>query len=109
MGVKVHKYEGSDSWLFHCPGCGYDHPFRVGGDVARPQWTFNGSLEAPTFSPSLVVFKGSDKQCHSIVTDGRIQFCGDSFHDLKNQTVDLPDWEDFTRPQAAQESEDLKA
>ncbi len=32
------------------------------------------------------------KQCHSFVTDGRIQFLGDCTHSLANQTVDLPDW-----------------
>jgi hypothetical protein len=33
------------------------------------------------------------KACHSFITDGRIQYLGDCTHDLKGQTIDLPDWE----------------
>jgi hypothetical protein len=75
-------------YLFHCPGCGYSHPFHV------PMWTWNGSLDAPTFSPSLMV-NGSDPRyrCHSFVKEGKIQFLSDCFHKLAGQTVELPDWE----------------
>lgn len=93
MADKIHKI--GDSWHFECPGCGYGHPFRVDGDASLPLWTWNGSTEAPTFQPSLMV-NGSipDRRCHSIVTDGKIQFLQDSFHGLAGQTVDLPDWDD---------------
>lgn len=37
------------------------------------------------------------KVCHSFVTDGRIQYLSDCTHSLKNQTVDLPDWESSWR------------
>jgi hypothetical protein len=76
-------------YCFHCPGCEYDHPFHV------PRWSWNGSMEQPTFRPSLVVWPDRpDKRCHSFVTDGKIQFLSDCYHALKGQTVDLPDWED---------------
>lgn len=99
MSAKICSYgfasDGSgEVYVFHCPGCGYDHPFHVGGDRAKhPQWSFNGSVDRPTFSPSLVVNKGRPNCCHSFVTDGKIKFLDDSFHGLKGTTVDLPDWE----------------
>lgn len=33
-----------------------------------------------------------DTVCHSHVKNGKIQFLGDCTHELKGQTVDLPDW-----------------
>jgi hypothetical protein len=93
MKPKIHNY-GSGDWGFHCPGCGYGHSFRVNGDATRPQWIWNGSLDAPTFDPSLLVNRDHpESRCHSLVTDGRIEFLGDSFHALAGQTVEIPDWE----------------
>ena len=92
MNAKIHDY-GAGTWAFQCPGCRYEHAFRVSGDISRPQWKWNGSQEKPTFTPSLMVF-GSDpsKRCHSFVTNGKIQFLADCFHSLAGQTVELPDW-----------------
>jgi hypothetical protein len=84
MGAKIHRID--DIILFHCPGCGRVHPF-------DKRWAFNGNEEAPTFTPSLLVHaKDGGTECHSFVTDGRIQFLADSRHALAGQTVDLPDW-----------------
>ena len=97
---------------FDCPACGFGHAIGV-GDGAGPRWGWNGSFEAPTLTPS-VLLKGvqpiTDEEhailmaggkveprplvCHSFVTDGRIQFLGDCTHSLANQTVDLPVIED---------------
>jgi hypothetical protein len=94
MGTKIHDY-GSGDWAFLCPGCGYEHSFRVNADDSRPQWKWNGSVEKPTFTPSLVVFHGDPlRQCHSYVKEGNIQFLSDCFHNLKNKTVEIPDWEE---------------
>lgn len=88
MGAKIHDF-GNGNWVFHCPGCGYGHPFNI------PRWTWNGSIDKPTFTPSLLVNSFDPKQrCHSFVTDGKIQFCSDSAHHLAGQTVDLPDWDE---------------
>lgn len=73
--------------VFDCPACGYSHPF----DLRR--WTWNGSMDAPTFSPSLLVNAGTPGQCHSFVRDGRIEFVLDSGHALAGQTVPLPEVE----------------
>ncbi len=104
MSAKLESYgqsvdqEGRNHgtvYVFHCPGCGYDHPFHTGGDPgAHPQWSFNGDMERPTFSPSLLCNKDHPpSRCHSFVTDGKIKFLEDCWHPLKGQTVDLPDWE----------------
>lgn len=85
---------------FMCPGCQREHAIQHGSDFG-PNWTWNGSLEKPTFTPSvLVTYDGADAGvdgappavCHSFVTDGRIQFLSDCTHPLAGQTVDLPQW-----------------
>lgn len=112
FGSKLRKGEGG-AILFRCPGCNTGHQVVV-GDGHGPRWGFNGSGDAPTFTPSVLVrgkqterdangdwtgewVRGADGQpvpfvCHSFVTDGRIQFLGDCTHSLAGQTVDLPDW-----------------
>jgi hypothetical protein len=79
----------------------------------HPVWGWNGSVDAPTFTPSILirgvqpltdaeaesVFNGENIEprplyCHSFVNDGRIQFLDDCTHSLKSQTVDIPEWED---------------
>jgi hypothetical protein len=83
--------------IFYCPGCGSTHSLRVTGDQ-RPRWTYNGNEARPTFTPSVLVTyqdlsgEGRDERCHSFVTDGRIQFLADCTHELKGQTIDLPEW-----------------
>lgn len=91
-------------WMIFCPACKCGHLFRAG------VWTFNGNEEKPTFRNSMLVtgkrsltddeidriMKGEkleipDLRCHSFVTDGRIEFLPDCTHELKGQTVDLPD------------------
>lgn len=91
--------------LFQCPGCGCSHGVWT-GDGPGPRWTWNGNIERPTFTPSILVtypanpnakedFKEwrTERRCHSFVTDGRIQFLGDCTYALAGQTVDLPEWE----------------
>ena len=83
---------GGKIYVFHCPGCHYAHPFEVevpsGGG-----WSWNGSMDAPTFSPSLLCNQGSDFVCHSFVREGTIEFLSDCFHELAGHTVEIPDWE----------------
>lgn len=85
----IHHGVAQKLYSFHCPGCGGGHAFHV------PRWSWNGSFDKPSFTPSLVCNPGAPEiQCHSWVTDGRIQFMDDCYHELKGQTVDLPDWEE---------------
>lgn len=82
-------------YYFHCPGCGNAHPVHTitpnaGGSV----WGFNGDIDKPTISPSLLCNKDwPDSRCHSFIKDGKIQFLSDCWHSLKNQTVEIPEWE----------------
>ncbi|EBS8537962.1 hypothetical protein CFK04_19585 [Salmonella enterica] len=89
---------------FMCPGCGLRHVVNVDG-APGPRWSWNGSFEKPTFTPSVLVtgFKPSDDPyesddatkdksftCHSFVTDGNIQYLNDCSHELAGTTVSLP-------------------
>ncbi len=95
------ELRGSQVW-FWCAGCNTHHA------IDPTRWTWNGNTERPTFSPSVLVRSGhyadgnSDcwcnkdygytcEQCHSFVTDGRIQYLTDSTHHLSGQTVPLED------------------
>jgi hypothetical protein len=72
-------------YLIYCPGCKSHHVFDT-------RWTFNGDFEKPTFSPSMLVNQHRpESRCHSFVTDGKIQFLSDCFHDLAGKTVELPE------------------
>jgi hypothetical protein len=65
------------------------------GPIPWSRWTWNGSFDKPTFAPSLLCNKDyPESRCHSYVTDGRIIFQQDCWHELRGQTVDLPNWED---------------
>ncbi len=84
-----------DMLAFFCPGCGHVHrvPVHEGNDTDGT-WGWNGSMDRPTLSPSIRVFKGEpETTCHSFVRDGQIQFLNDCFHRLKGQTVEIPDWD----------------
>ena len=82
---KIQSKEGTDEYHFHCPGCGYSHWFRTKGP--KPCWTWNGDMDKPTLSPSLLV-RGKYR-CHSFVKNGMIQFLNDSDHKLAGATVPL--------------------
>ncbi|CAL8476385.1 DUF6527 family protein [Caballeronia sp. S22] len=96
--AKIQITQNGDA-LFDCPGCGMLHVVYL-KTPGRPHWTFSGDVDRPTFSPSIAVHwtehprtNPVNKVCHSFVTDGQIQFCGDSTHELAGQTVDLPEME----------------
>lgn len=80
-------------FLFNCPGCGCFHFINTNPEYGGV-WEFNNDLEKPTAKPSLLVNKSIPaKRCHSFVTNGKIQFLDDSYHELKNQTVEIPEFE----------------
>ena len=97
----MNKIKQRDELLtFRCPGCKCNHSVQHGSDTG-PNWSWNQSLESPTFQPSVkVTYTGSDAGldgappavCHSFVTDGHIQFLGDCTHDMAGQTVVIPNW-----------------
>jgi hypothetical protein len=113
--MKVVKKGNADYYCFRCPGCGDIHSIPVHGE--KNAWGFNDNVDKPTFTPSLLVRCGhycsgqEGKECwctyrkehpenknapkcslcHSFITDGKIQFLGDCTHDLKGQTIELPE------------------
>lgn len=94
MGDSNLGPRGGKLYLFHCPGCLNAHPFEIEAPNGAG-WTWNGSLDAPTFTPSLLCNQhDSCSRCHSFVTNGKIQFLSDCWHRLAGQTVDIPNWED---------------
>lgn len=94
--AKVLSLENGKYQTIHCPGCGYSHTLRVRAKTDEvPSWEFNGDVDKPTFTPSLLVWASRpEARCHSFITNGQIQFLDDCFHELKGQTVELPDYED---------------
>lgn len=83
----VHKVSNQSGefhgWMIFCPGCKCAHLF-------DSRWTFNNDMDKPTFRASMLVNASQpEKRCHSFVTDGKIQFLSDCYHELKDKTVDL--------------------
>ncbi|EYS89462.1 ammonia monooxygenase [Cupriavidus sp. SK-4] len=102
---------------FWCPGCGQSHEIQHGAGPG-PRWGWNGDVDRPTFTPSVLVRSGHYVQgydgrgcwcdlnaemkangedpsgfncevCHTFVTDGQIQYLGDCTHTLAGQTVPM--------------------
>lgn len=118
LSKKLHRLD-KYHLKFWCPGCQEAHVIGVRPEaVDNPAWNWNGNVERPTFSPSILIRSGHyaahykagdpcwctyDKEhqedpsgfkcvvCHSFVTDGHIQFLGDCTHELVGRTVELPD------------------
>lgn len=84
--ADVNKVMGVTNYVFFCPGCECSH-------VIDKRWTFNGDLDNPTFSPSLLCNPDhAPSRCHSFLRDGKIEFLSDCFHKLAGQTVEIPEW-----------------
>jgi hypothetical protein len=109
---KITYSDGSDVGLgeryyVFCPGCYEaskdkypdDQRFWLNGCLhcfSASVHQFDGNLERPTISPSLLCTytdheTGQNFVCHSFIKDGRIQYLGDCTHVFANQTVDLMD------------------
>lgn len=97
------KYE---ALLFICPGCangngsGY-HMLPVNSTTKSPSWNWDGNIEAPTLSPSILthgIFTdgGYDPKgiCHSFLRNGVFEFLSDCTHQYAGQSVPMPDMPD---------------
>jgi len=108
---KVLRDTENNGLSFMCPACKVPHGIKYG----EGGWSWNGDIDKPTFSPSVLVRNGHylhpDKKdcwctynidhpenkfkciiCHSFVTNGMIQFLDDCSHELAGQTVPLMEW-----------------
>ena len=115
--IERREHESDPDLLFFCPGCQCGHAVWVSSPnrLTGASWGWNGSMEKPTFTPSLRIqfeawnppvtpenmdqYRASPwpqtkvaKICHVIVTDGKLHFCGDSTHKLAGQVVDMVDF-----------------
>lgn len=88
--IFLNRTDGTKDPAIFCPACDCYHVF-------DSRWTFNGDVDKPTFSPSMCVNCVDEKylneqtvRCHSFVRNGQIQYLGDCTHDMKNQTIELP-------------------
>lgn len=101
--MKLHRFRveepdkpGHTLWFFWCPGCRHCHSYLTEA-TDRPNWTFNGDLDRPTFSPSLRVYTTHPETrvettlCHLHVTDGELRYCGDCVHDHNGKVVPMCD------------------
>lgn len=98
--------------MFVCPGCQTPYTFQDGTEhtpsglhmlpvnstTKSPSWTWNGDLEAPTLSPSILShiqpYDETGKPlgvCHSFLREGVIEYLSDCTHPLSGQFVPLPD------------------
>lgn len=90
--IELKNQDGDHgAWMHYCPGCKSHHSFDT-------RWKFNGDLQKPTFTPSMLVNQHRQKdtegtpavRCHYFLTDGKIQYLPDCDHELKGQTIDCP-------------------
>lgn len=103
--VLMHRY-----W---CSGCDSLHQIAINPGKAPngAGWDFSGTLDCPTYSPSVLVtwdyWRDPDgrqrtkeegplkKVCHTFIRNGVVDFLGDCTHALAGQKVPLPpvpDW-----------------
>jgi len=103
---------------YWCQGCEEPHQITVN----HGRWTWDGNVEAPTFSPSVLVTSGhymsghtgrcwcdhirehpEDEdgftcgRCHTFIRGGMVEFLGDCTHALAGQTLPLPDLPEHMR------------
>lgn len=109
--------DGHADYIFWCPACKCGHGVWITGpnSVTHATWTWNGSMDKPTFQPSLKITRNmwdppvtpenreeykknpwpqtqKEHICHVVVTDGRLNFCGDCTHELAGKSVPMEDF-----------------
>lgn len=103
MSNSVLRNLGGGRLSFDCEGCGMPHSVMTGVG-SGPRWSWDGSMENPTFTPSVLVTwsepsdnpdefddpsKDVKKVCHSFITGGVIQYLNDCTHHLAGKSVTL--------------------
>lgn len=97
--LKVQRSDDEYYYHFKCPGCKCEHAVAVDSpNYLCATWSWNRSMDKPTFYPSILVKWQYGEQltkhvCHSYVKDGTIQFLSDCTHKLAGQTVEILEYE----------------
>lgn len=120
--VERKPESNAPDFLFWCPGCECGHGVwttHANGHTGAT-WSFNGSMDKPTFGPSILItgksmtpagladyeewrkagcpdrkgqaFDSFDSRCHLHVVDGKLQYCTDCTHKYSGQTLDMMDF-----------------
>lgn len=89
-------------FLYWCDGCETLHVCTILPEQGRPHWDWNGSLETPTLSPSVLNRTGRavdpafvpesgdpPEVCHTFIRNGVVEFLADCTHALAGQSVPL--------------------
>jgi len=108
--VSAYLRSVESGFAHYCPGCEEMHYIQTKAPRANgAQWSFNGDVDKPTFSPSMRItgtyditddeharimrgepFTPKPYCCHYVLTAGVINYCGDCTHALVGQSVVLP-------------------
>lgn len=98
MANKIQEWEpGTGIYLFFCPACGYDHAVHTKeANSLGAIWTWNGSYEFPTFSPScLFIYKTFAgvliNRCHYVIREGVFEYGADCSHALAGKKIPMID------------------
>lgn len=106
LGTKLRRVGASEGFTtgglaHYCPACESMHGFAIDGyNSSGAKWTWDGNVEAPTFTPSMHIKWGRQADpacdvdggvCHYFVRAGMIEFLGDCTHAMKGMTVPIPE------------------
>lgn len=108
VGMAKLLIEDGGRYSFHCPGCGHPHVYFTDKAHSKIVWKFNGNLDKPSFTPSLMNKWGKNAdpkwiepnepsttgwsgQCHLWITDGIINYAKDSTHHLAGEHIPMVD------------------
>lgn len=82
-------------YLFMCPACSCGHKFCTSDAYSEgwPIWQLTGTIDNPTIRASILINSANGIICHSFITNGKLEYCGDCTHKLAGQTVELPNIE----------------
>lgn len=84
---------GKALWVW-CPAC--DGAKRLPIEGSRPSWEWNGNLEKPTLTPSILQIETQTApRCHSYLTEGVWNYLSDCTHDMPDRQVPMVPVPDF--------------
>ena len=82
---------GEGNYVFWCPGCECGHVIFTSGEN---KWELTQNEEGITVTPSLkIMLPGGKGICHVVVSKSKLNYCNDSTHKFKGQSIDMVDWD----------------
>lgn len=77
--------------IYDCPGCGRTHVIPTDrSSYGEKGWRFNRDVDKPTLTPSVKALPSDGMPlCHHWITNGFIDFAGDSDHKLAFHKVEM--------------------